>query len=79
MEHLPFSRLSARRADTFSRHRALSRKADALQALCGFLAVVSHPGFDAVPISGPSGPERGDCSDGETTEVLRGAAASSRR
>jgi hypothetical protein len=41
--------------------------------------IMSHPGFDAVPISGPPGLERGDCSDGKTTEVLRGAAASSRR
>src|SRR5229473_3101330 len=29
--------------------------------------ILSHPGFDAVPISGPSGSGRGDCGHGKTT------------
>ena len=38
------------------------------------LVEVSHPGFGAVPIPGPSGPGRGDCCHGTTEQVQRRAA-----
>lgn len=40
---------------------------------------VSHPGFGAVPIPGPSGLGRGDCCHGQTEQVQRRAATPSDR